>query len=67
MVVSIVVIARLVEPIEAPAIELTREGFILALDEVLWNHLADKEFLVMDLPCSAVWHPRNDMRVFVHT
>ena len=55
MIVRVEIVSRLMQSFEAPAIELAREGFILALDEVFGYHVADEELLVVDLPGSAMW------------
>lgn len=41
MVVGIVIVSGLVKALEAPAVELARERFVLALDEVLGYNIAD--------------------------
>ena len=37
--------------LESPTIDLTREGFILALAKEVRHNLTNEEILVMDLPC----------------
>jgi hypothetical protein len=37
--------------LESPTIDLTREGFILALAKEVGHNLTNEEVLVMDLPC----------------
>jgi hypothetical protein len=55
VIVRVEIVSRLMQPFEAPAIELAREGFILALDKVFGCHVANEELLVVDLPGSAMW------------
>ena len=55
VVVGIEIIARLVQFLESPAINLAIERFILALSEVLGHRLANEEILVVDLPCPSMW------------
>jgi len=65
VVVRVEVVSRLVQPFETPAIQLARERFVLALDEVFGHYLTHEEVFIVDLPCAAVWHPRDDMRIFM--
>jgi hypothetical protein len=51
MIVRIVIIPRLMQLLESPAIKLAREGFILALAKEVGYNLTNEEVLVMDLPC----------------
>jgi hypothetical protein len=41
--------------LESPTIELTSEGFILALAKEVRHNLTHEEVLVMDLPCPTMW------------
>ena len=57
VVVAVVVISTLVQPLEAPAVELAREGLVLALDEEPGHYLRHQALLVVDLPRPAVGLP----------
>ena len=55
MVECIEIIAGLMQTLETPAIELTGEGFVLALDKVFGYNVLNEELLVVNLPCPTVW------------
>ena len=62
MVIRVEIVPRLMQSFEAPANELAREGFILALVKVFGCHVADEELLVVDLPGSTMWLYRRNER-----
>ena len=51
MVEGVEIVPRLMQAFEPPAIELTGEGFVLALHKVSWNDFSNEEFLIVNLPC----------------
>ena len=55
MVECIEIIAGLMQTLETPAIELTSEGFVFALDKVFGCDVLNEELLVVYLPCPPVW------------
>lgn len=63
VVVRAVVVSGLVQPFEAPAVQLASERFILAQREVRRHDFLHEEVLVVDLPRPAVWHPGDYMRI----
>ena len=54
VVIRIEIIPALVQPLEAPAVELPRERLILAQDKELGHQLRHEPLLVVDLPRAAV-------------
>ena len=54
MVECVEIVPRLMQALESPAIELTGEGFELALHKVFGHDVSNKELLVVNLPCPAV-------------
>ena len=63
MIECVVVVSRLMQTYEAPAIELAGERLVLGLNEVFRNHFINEELLVVDLPCPAMRHPGDDLSV----
>ena len=61
VVVRAAVVAGLMQALEAPAIELAAEWFVLGLDKVFGDHGFEEDGPVMDSPCSAVGHPWYDL------
>ena len=54
MVIRVEIISGLIETFETPPINLARERFKFALGKEFGRDLANKELLIMDLPCPAM-------------
>ena len=54
MVECVEIVPRLMQALESPAVELTGEGFELALHKVFGHDVLNEELLVVNLPCPAV-------------
>ena len=49
--------------LETPPAQLTREGFVFILTEIIGSDFFHKEFLVEYFPRAAVGHPGDDVGI----